>query len=224
MVVPVVAIIGASGVGKTTLLERLIPELRRRGYQVGTLKHDAHDFEIDHPGKDSFRHFHAGASSSGIVSKRKLAVVKRLNRPTDPPDIIETFYGDVDIVLGEGFKRSNVPKIEVARRAIGRRLICRARRDRLVAIVADFVPTSRPGIPVFAPKDTKQIADFLESNFMKKRCGRNKTVPRVSLVVDGKNVPLNPFVESIIASTVLGLTSVLRGVKNPRTIRVTVAR
>ena len=78
--IPIVSIVGKSDAGKTTLLEKLIPELKRRGYRVATIKHDAHQFEIDHPGKDSYRHFHAGADWTIIGSPAKLALVRRLER------------------------------------------------------------------------------------------------------------------------------------------------
>ncbi len=256
MTVPIVAIVGVSGSGKTTLIESLVPEFRRRGYKTGTLKHDARDFEIDYPGKDSFRHFHAGASASGIASQSKAAVVKRLSRFRAPGSIVDEFFGDVDIVLAEGFKRSSLPKIEVSRSATGRRLVCASKADRPAAVVADYKPPLRAGTRLFSPRDVKKIADFLEVNFMKKRqeasppvrgdsggfsarslgvraqssiapiCERGELndAPRVSLVVDGKNIPLNAFVKSVIANTAEGMTRALRGVKNPRAIRITVCK
>ncbi|MGZ8450454.1 MAG: molybdopterin-guanine dinucleotide biosynthesis protein B, partial [Candidatus Deferrimicrobiaceae bacterium] len=75
--IPAVAIVGNSGAGKTTLLERLIPALKGKGYRVGIIKHDAHRFDIDHPGKDSHRFTAAGADTMVITSKEKLAMVKR---------------------------------------------------------------------------------------------------------------------------------------------------
>ncbi|HEU4949738.1 MAG TPA: molybdopterin-guanine dinucleotide biosynthesis protein B, partial [Candidatus Deferrimicrobiaceae bacterium] len=105
-----VAIVGNSGAGKTTLLERLIPVLKRKGQMVGVVKHDAHRFDIDHPGKDSHRLTAAGADTMMITSASMLAMVKR--HPASPPieDLLGRYFTDMDLVLVEGFRGSSRPK------------------------------------------------------------------------------------------------------------------
>jgi molybdopterin-guanine dinucleotide biosynthesis protein B len=98
--IPIVSIVGKSDAGKTTLIEKLIPELKRRGYRVATIKHDAHQFDIDHPGKDSYRHFHAGADWTIIGSPAKLALVRRLDREFTLDEIAAQIT-DVDLILTE---------------------------------------------------------------------------------------------------------------------------
>src|SRR5512137_3181160 len=114
--IPIVSIVGKSGAGKTTLLEKLVRELKRRGHRVATIKHDAHRFDIDHPGKDSYRHFHAGADWTIIASPDKIASVRRLDRELTLDEIAAQVSG-VDIILTEGYKREARRRIEVSRHA-----------------------------------------------------------------------------------------------------------
>lgn len=164
MVIPIISVVGKSGVGKTTLLEKLIAELKQRGYRVATVKHDVHGFEIDQPGKDSWRLAQAGSDSVVIASPRRLALIKRLDKEMSLSEI-SAFLTDVDIILAEGYKRGNAPKIEVSRREKGRELLCTP--DELVAIVSD-----RPfdlDVPQFDLNDTTGIVDWLEGRFLSGR-------------------------------------------------------
>jgi molybdopterin-guanine dinucleotide biosynthesis protein B len=110
-----VSIVGKSGSGKTTLLEKLIPELRGMGLKVGTIKHDVHGFEIDHPGKDSWRHKQAGSRITIISSPQRIGMVMDVDHD-HTLDELASFFSGVDIVLTEGYKRENKPKIEIFRR------------------------------------------------------------------------------------------------------------
>jgi molybdopterin-guanine dinucleotide biosynthesis protein B len=161
-VIPVVSIVGKSNSGKTTLLEKLIPELKRRGYRVATVKHDTHGFEVDRPGKDTWRLAQAGADAVVISSSDKLALIKRVAREQSLAEIA-ALVGEADIVLTEGYKRGPAPKIEVSRRAISTELLCTA--DELVAIASD----QRFPLPVpqFALDDAAGLADVLEERFLK---------------------------------------------------------
>jgi len=161
-VIPIVSIVGKSGTGKTTLLEGLIVELRRRGYRVAVVKHDVHNFEIDLPGKDSWRYAQVGSDVVVISAPRKLALIKRLEREM-ALDEIAALVPEVDIILTEGYKRGKAPKIEVSRRARSDELLCRA--DELIAIAAD-----QPfdlDVPQFDLDDVVGIADLLEERFLK---------------------------------------------------------
>lgn len=112
----VISFVGSSGSGKTTLIEKVIKKLTEDGYKVGAIKHDAHRFEIDKPGKDSYRFKDAGALISTISSSEKIAFVKsHENLELTIEEIIVRYFSDVDIIITEGYKKSNVPKIEVYR-------------------------------------------------------------------------------------------------------------
>jgi molybdopterin-guanine dinucleotide biosynthesis protein MobB len=161
LVIPIISVVGKSGVGKTTFLEKLIAELKRRGHRVATVKHDVHGFEIDQPGKDSWRLAQAGSDSVVIASPQRLALIKHLDGEM-PLGEIAALLTDVDIILTEGYKRGDAPKIEVARRERGGELLCTP--DELVAIVSD-----QPfdlDVPQFGLDDAAGIVDLLKERFL----------------------------------------------------------
>jgi molybdopterin-guanine dinucleotide biosynthesis protein B len=155
--IPIISIVGKSDAGKTTLIEKLVPELKRRGYRVATIKHDAHQFEIDRPGKDSYRHFHAGSDWTVIVSASKIASVRRLDRELTLDEVAATLSG-VDIILTEGYKREARCRIEVSRRANTTELI--SRPIELLALAADY-PIDI-GVPVYDLDDARSLVDLIE--------------------------------------------------------------
>jgi molybdopterin-guanine dinucleotide biosynthesis protein len=114
-----VAIVGKSDSGKTTLIEKLVPELVQLGLRVGTVKHDAHSFEIDHPGKDSWRHGQAGAEAYVIASPARLAFITRLDGELPLTQIVGRYYGGFDIVVAEGYKRTAPHRVELFRVGAG---------------------------------------------------------------------------------------------------------
>ncbi len=158
---PIVSIVGPSGVGKTTLLEKLIPELAGRGYRVGTIKHDVHGFEMDRPGKDSYRHKHAGAQMTVISSPNKIGIVMDVDHDYRL-DELQKFFSHMDVVLTEGYKREGRPKIEVFRPEIHGELLCKS-DDPLIAVVSPVEVD--PGVPRFSMDDAKGLADFLIGHF-----------------------------------------------------------
>ena len=169
MAPPVVSIVAKSGTGKTTLLEKLIGELKRRGYRVGAVKHDAHKFDIDREGKDSWRLTQAGADTMLITSPAKVALVKQNRDGREPPllEAIAAYCGDLDIVLTEGFKKSSMPKIEVHRRERSERLLCRDEEHdpQLIAVASDIA--LQLDVPVYDINDTVGLCDFIEQRFLK---------------------------------------------------------
>ena len=169
MTPPVVSIVAKSGTGKTTLLEKLIGELKRRGYRVGAVKHDAHKFDIDREGKDSWRLTQAGADTMLITSPAKVALVKQNRNGIEPPllEAIAAYCGDLDIVLTEGFKKSSMPKIEVHRRERSERLLCRDEEHdpQLIAVASDIA--LQLDVPVYDINDTVGLCDFIEQRFLK---------------------------------------------------------
>jgi molybdopterin-guanine dinucleotide biosynthesis protein B len=159
--IPIISVVGKSGVGKTTFLEKLIAELKWRGLRVAVVKHDIHGFEIDHPGKDSWRLAQAGSDSVVIVSPQRLALIKRLDREMALSEIV-ALLTDVDVILTEGYKRGDAPKIEVSRRERSGELLCSL--DGLVAIVAD-----QPfdlDVPQFGLDEARGVVDLLVGRFL----------------------------------------------------------
>lgn len=162
--IPILSIVGKSDSGKTTLLEKIVRELVSRGYRIGTVKHDAHSFEIDHEGKDSWRHKQAGASVSVISSPEKIAMVEDTDRDHTLAELRKKFITDVDLIISEGFKREMHPKIEVFRPERSLELLC-ANDDDLIAIAGN--PSDPPeGVPVFDLNDIISLCDFIERRFL----------------------------------------------------------
>ena len=114
-----VAIVGKSDSGKTTLIEKVVPELVKLGLRVGTVKHDAHTFEIDHPGKDSWRHGQAGAEAYVIASAERLAFITKLDEELPLAEIVRRYYDGFDIVVAEGYKRTAPYRVELFRVGAG---------------------------------------------------------------------------------------------------------
>ena len=165
MAIPILSIVSKKNCGKTTLLEKLIPELKRRGYRVGILKHDIHGFDIDHEGKDTFRHKAAGADTVAISCPWKLSVIKDVQEEWTPEQIVKQYFEDVDIVLTEGYKQSGLPQIEVFRRAAHHQPIhVKDRPGTLVALLSD-VPLDL-GVPHIDLNDFKALADLIERKFL----------------------------------------------------------
>jgi molybdopterin-guanine dinucleotide biosynthesis adapter protein len=158
---PIISVVGTSKVGKTTLMLKLIVELKRRGYRVATLKHDVHGFEMDQPGKDSWRHAQAGSDVVFLASPRKLAMIRSLDRELSI-DEIARFAGGVDILLTEGYKRGDKPKIEVSRQARGAELVSDPKD--LVALATDH-PIALD-VPQFGLDDAVGLVDLIEGRFL----------------------------------------------------------
>lgn len=162
MTIPLVRIVGRSGSGRTTLLEKLIPVLQARGLRVATIKHHAHpDFTIDQPGKDTWRHYEAGAEAVMIVSPVKMAIVRRLIREPSLAELAGQVQ-DVDIILTEGFNRDSAfPRIEVVRASRSAEPLNAP--HEVLAYVSDL---PLDGAPCFALDDASGLADFLISRLV----------------------------------------------------------
>ena len=163
----VVSFVAKSGTGKTTLLEKVIAELKQRGFTVGAIKHDAHKFDIDHPGKDSHRLTAAGADTMLISSPEKLALIKK--HAASPPieELLATYFTDVDIVVTEGFKKSAMPKIEIHRQERSPTLLCRGEEhDPMLIAVASDEPLDLD-VPVLDLNNPTQVTDFVVEHFLR---------------------------------------------------------
>lgn len=163
-----VSFVAKSGTGKTTLLEKVIAELKGRGYKVGVIKHDAHRFDIDYPGKDSYRLTAAGADTMLICSPQKLAMVKQHDTAPSVEELVATYFADVDIVITEGYKMGGMPKIELNRKERSETLICRGEKNdpTLVAVASD--QPLQLDVPVLDLNDHLAVADFLVERFIRK--------------------------------------------------------
>jgi molybdopterin-guanine dinucleotide biosynthesis adapter protein len=152
-----VAVVGKSDSGKTTLVERLIPALAALGLRVGSVKHDAHSFEIDHPGKDSWRHGQAGGEAYAVASPRRLAFVTRLDEELRLEEIARRFFAGFDILVAEGYKRTAPHRVEIFRRGAGHDTpLCGP--GEALALVTD---TELPHDHRFALDDAEGLARFL---------------------------------------------------------------
>ncbi len=152
-------IVGWKNAGKTGLMERLVTEICGRGFSVSTIKHAHHVFDVDHPGKDSYRHRQAGATEVLLASRKRFALMHELRGEAEPrlEDLLAKL-APVDLVLIEGYKRDAHPKVEAFRAETGNPLI--AQEDPTVKAVASDVPLQLDR-PVFDLNDTGAIADFI---------------------------------------------------------------
>ena len=160
--IPFVSIVGKSNVGKTTFLEKLIRELKGRGYRVAIIKHDCHEFDIDHPGKDTWRMAKAGSDVVVISSPNKMAIIKRTDQEFSLDQLEAQIMGGVDIILTEGYKRGDKPKIEISRKAVGNQLLCS--KEELLAVVTD--QHFDIDVPYFGLDDACGVADYLAEHVL----------------------------------------------------------
>ena len=158
----IIAVVGKSKSGKTTLIERLIPELKKRGYRIGSVKHAHHGFEIDKKGKDSYRHRAAGADIVVVAAPEEIAVVKRVK--TDSLDNLEMFFIDMDLVLVEGYKRTRYPKIEVFDQR-SHKAPLGLNNEELVAFVSD--DAIDVDVPQYRTDQIVELSDLIERRYLK---------------------------------------------------------
>ncbi|MEP2890661.1 molybdopterin-guanine dinucleotide biosynthesis protein B [Tateyamaria sp.] len=155
----VYGVVGWKNAGKTGLMERLVTEITGRGLSVSTVKHAHHSFDVDHPGKDSFRHRTAGAREVLLASRNRFALMHEMRGDAEPAlDVLLTKLAPVDLVLVEGYKRDAHPKIEAHRAETGNPLI--APDDPTIRAIASDVSLSVDR-PVFDLDDTRAIANFI---------------------------------------------------------------
>ncbi len=157
---PTVSVVGRHNSGKTTFLLGLLPLLVARGLRVGYLKHAHEGFELDVPGKDSYRARRTGVVQTIVTGGGQTVVIDDVGEPTVHDVIARYAREDLDLLVIEGFKREALPKIEVARAAVARGALLCADDPQLVAVVADFDPPRRD-VPLFALGDHAAVADLV---------------------------------------------------------------
>lgn len=206
---PIISIIGISNSGKTTLIEKLIGELTLRNYGVATIKHTAEEATLDSPGKDTWRHIEAGSSATAIGSDTRIVLIKPVKSGTTVDEMARLLGEDYDIIITEGFKQGNAPKIEVHRKEVGPPL---KDMDNLVAIATDEPLES--GIRQFSLDDVKGITDFIEKEFILAE------EDHLSLYVNDEKIPLTAFPRNIITRLLLAIGDSLKGVEKIANLKI----
>jgi len=207
--VPLIAIVGKSGSGKTVIMEKLIAEFKAHGYRVGAIKHAHQTVELDAPGKDTWRYSQAGSDAAVVSSPSRITIFKSLDRE---PSLEETalLLGDgYDLILAEGFKKSRAPKIEVCAGSVAEMVCAEA---ELAAVISDEACPLK--IPRFGREQVKEIAGFIEKELLA------KMPADMAVVVNGKPVFLKRFVKDIIASSILAMLSTLKSIGIIRTASI----
>lgn len=162
---PIISIISKKRSGKTTLLEKLIPELKQRGYRVAVVKHDTHGFDIDHEGKDTYRHKAAGAGAVLISSPWKISLIQDVSDELSLDQIVNRYLNDYDLVLTEGYKKANKAAVEVFRSTAHQTpLYTKSDTHPLIAVMSD-IPVDL-GVPNFDINAIDTLADLIEQQFL----------------------------------------------------------
>lgn len=198
---PIVSIIGRSKSGKTTLVEKLITELGSRGYRIATVKHTPHGMSFDKPDKDTCRHLEAGSVAAVASSEDKMVLIRPVASGMTLDDIARILGEDCDLILAEGFKQGDAPKIEVHRREVGPPL---SGIRKLVAVVTDEPVATKARQFGFA--DIKALADLLETGFIKPQR------ERLSVYVNNVPLSLSAFPKEFVTNVLLAMASSLKGV------------
>jgi molybdopterin-guanine dinucleotide biosynthesis protein B len=188
----IISIVGKSHSGKTTLLEKLIAELKRRGYRIAIIKHSHHKDDLDVAEKDTWRFTKAGSELSAINSLDHLAIYRHMDKFFDPQDIAGFIRWEYDILLTEGFKGSNYPKIEVHRAEQGKDLVSDPKL--LLAVVTD--EPLDVNVPQFTRDDISGIADVIE-----KKISSDNAKTDLELIVNGINTSVSPQLKDLLTRT-----------------------
>jgi len=192
----IISIVGKSSSGKTTLLEKLIAELKRRGYKVAIVKHSHHKDDLDTAAKDTWRFTQAGTELSAINSLDHLAIYRRMDNYFDPQDLSNFVSWDFDILLTEGFKGSRYPKIEVHRAEQGKELLTDPKL--LLAVVTD--EPLDVTVPQLAHDDVTGIADVIEKTIISQN-GQTD----LDVVINGVSTAVSPSLKDLLARTLIAM-------------------
>ena len=213
---PILSIVGKSESGKTTLLESLIAELKRRKYKVAVIKHTTtEEIELDKEGKDTWRFSQIGTDVVAIISSHQLAVMRKVKHDVTPQELSRFIAWDHDLILTEGFKQSSTVKIEVHRKEQGEGLLSPPKQ--LLAVVTD--EPLDVDVPQFPVGETQGLADLVERKLLAQR-----TKDDIDLLVNEAYIPINPFIKSFIAKTLLGMISSLKGIKQVESLHISLRR
>jgi molybdopterin-guanine dinucleotide biosynthesis protein B len=204
---PIISIVGLSGSGKTTYIERLIHELRDRGYRVASIKH-AQEIHFD-AGKDSERHLAAGSEAVAVAAPGRVVLIKDSGPSPSLEEAARVLGDEYDIILAEGFKQADAAKIILLREGFELPLEGLKR----VAAIASDKPLPG-GLRQFAIQDIKAMADFLEQGFIKPQD------ERLSIILNGEPLALIAFPRLMIAGVLKGMVSSLKGVQRINKLQI----
>jgi molybdopterin-guanine dinucleotide biosynthesis protein B len=210
---PVVCVVGRDGSGKTRVIEGIAREMKARSHRVATVARSAEGPALECVTRDAERYAAAGSDMIVVASPDAVTCVRCVDEEVSLDELIWMVGEEYDLVLAEGFRESGFPKIEVHRAAAGGSLICR--KDELLALASD-TPFDIDA-PQFGLEDAAGLADLIET----------KVLPTVlpedaSVYVDGIHLPIALFVRKMVANTVIGMLRNLKGVNQPRSLRVVV--
>ncbi len=167
-IVPILGFIAASGTGKTTLLTQLIPLLNQQGFRVGLIKHSHHKFEVDKPGKDSYRLRKAGATEVMLISSHRRAIISEFEEPIEPKlnQQLKLFeQSQLDLILVEGFKKEAFPKIELHRKVLNKPFFY-PQDNNIIALASDIILNLPDTIIPLELNNPPMIADFIRQKFL----------------------------------------------------------
>lgn len=174
--VPIISFVGPSNSGKTTLLEKVLKELNRRGYRVAVIKHENRGIELDQKGKDSWRLKQAGANPLILSSPKMVVLFQDVLDEKNPQKLYEQYKPDVDIILTEGYKKEPYPKIEVFRKECCNKILCTI-KDNLIAVASDT--PLEVDVPCLDLNNSDQIVDFIERKYLIKNSFQTKnSIPK----------------------------------------------
>jgi molybdopterin-guanine dinucleotide biosynthesis protein B len=211
----IISIVGKSSAGKTTLLEKLIVELKQRGYKVAIVKHSHHKDDIDTAAKDTWRFTRAGSEISAINSLDHLAIYRHIDSYFDPREISSFVLWDYDIILTEGFKGSNYPKIEVHRREQGKELLTDPKN--LLAVITD--EPLDIDVPQLSRDNVPGIADIIEKTIITHN-GEND----LELVINGAPTPISPSLKDLLTRTLVAMLPNPQGNGEVKSLHISLRR
>jgi len=208
-----VAIVGNSDSGKTRLITALIKELNHRGLICGVLKKASEEVELDKEGKDSWQFMAAGAEAATVLTPEKIFTIEKNKASQTLLDIALERFAEVDILLVEGGQKESAFK-KIWRLQKAADFDENKAPEELLAVVADELFPISPGYPVFQAEEISRLADFLLNVL-------EPLEPLAELKVDGRRVPLNPFVQSLLTETIKGLLRALKGLpESPQKVEI----
>ena len=161
MTIPIISVVGWHNAGKTTFIEYLVAELKRRGFRVATIKHSREDFELDRPGTDTFRYAQAGSDVIAISGRHRMALIEQREIEMTLEEIVMRLPESLDLIILEGYKQARVPKIEVVRSEAGEGRI--SAPEELLALIADGPVGEGERAKCFTSTDAPRVVDLLEA-------------------------------------------------------------
>ena len=212
----IVSIVGYKKSGKTTLVEKMIPIIKSKGYKFGVLKYTGEGLPQEGESKDTAKFRAAGAEMVGLCGEDHFSLFKAGGRPALPLDRLAAFFfPEADLILTEGFKKQPFPKIA---------LLSDGQEEILLAEVKGVVLATvgpravRDDLPHFQPGEAERIVTFLEQRFL-----RERNEPRIRVWLDGKRIPMKDFVQDIIIRGIMGMVGTLKGFLPARRVDITLS-